>query len=95
MESSIKVGSDKDATISAVLSYNPSRTDDGAVFRCVVWNRAMPEGSKLEAKTTLSVNCKCLLITMLSLFLNSCTIWNRLLYSWSLIFNMKVLNISH
>uniref|UniRef100_A0A8D8W7X6 Hemicentin-1 n=1 Tax=Cacopsylla melanoneura TaxID=428564 RepID=A0A8D8W7X6_9HEMI len=56
LDSSIKVGTDKDATISAVLSYNPSRTDDGAVFRCVVWNRAMPEGAKLEAKTTLSVN---------------------------------------
>lgn len=48
-----------DTSTSAVLQVAPSREDDGAVYRCVVWNRAMAEGTKFETRTTLSVNCKC------------------------------------
>ena len=41
-----------------MLTVNASRTDDGAVYRCSVWNRAMPEGTKLETTVALSVNCE-------------------------------------
>lgn len=48
----------KETITSAVLQVTPSREDDGAVYRCVVWNRAMVEGIKFETRTTLSVNCE-------------------------------------
>lgn len=48
----------KETVTSAVLQVTPSREDDGAVYRCVVWNRAMVEGIKFETRTTLSVNCE-------------------------------------
>lgn len=48
----------KETITSAILQVTPSREDDGAVYRCVVWNRAMAEGIKFETRTTLSVNCK-------------------------------------
>lgn len=32
--------------------------DNGAVFRCTVWNRALGQRQKLEHKITLQVNCK-------------------------------------
>lgn len=60
IESVTKIGtSNKESVTSAVLQVTPSREDDGAVYRCVVWNRAMVEGMKFETRTTLSVNCKC------------------------------------
>ncbi|XP_075974922.1 hemicentin protein echinoid [Anticarsia gemmatalis] len=40
----------------ATLTLTPTREDDGAVFRCVVWNRAMSEGNQLDASVDLSVN---------------------------------------
>ncbi|XP_030027514.2 hemicentin-1 isoform X2 [Manduca sexta] len=40
----------------ATLKLNPTKEDDGATFRCVVWNRAMPEGQQLDATVELSVN---------------------------------------
>ncbi|CAH0770951.1 unnamed protein product [Bemisia tabaci] len=48
--------SGKDGVTSAILSLSPKRDDDGAIFRCVVWNRAMPESARLETKLTLNVN---------------------------------------
>ncbi|XP_063240363.1 hemicentin-1 [Bacillus rossius redtenbacheri] len=48
--------STKGSVTTSVLSVVPSRTDDGAVYRCVVSNRAMAEGAKLEAKVQLNVN---------------------------------------
>lgn len=48
----------QDSVTSAVLKLKPSRADDGAIYRCVVWNRAMPDGMKLETKVTLGVNCE-------------------------------------
>lgn len=50
--------SNKETVTSAVLQVTPNREDDGAVYRCVVWNRAMAESTKFETRTTLSVNCK-------------------------------------
>lgn len=44
-----------EATV-ATLSLNTTKEDDGAIFRCVIWNRAMPEGEQLDASVELSVN---------------------------------------
>ncbi|KAL4702686.1 hypothetical protein ACJJTC_018695 [Scirpophaga incertulas] len=44
-----------EATIS-MLTVMPTREDDGSMFRCVVWNRAMPEGTQLDANIQLNVN---------------------------------------
>lgn len=43
---------------TAVLAVSPSRDDDGATYRCVVWNRAMPEGEQLDGTIELNVSCK-------------------------------------
>lgn len=59
LEAETRSGNSRDSVTTAVLTLTPSRGDDGAAYRCVVWNRAMPEGSKLDARVTLSVNCKC------------------------------------
>lgn len=56
LDAPIRRGQD-DVTM-AVLSLSPSKEDDGAVFRCVVWNRAMPDNSKMDSSVSLSVNCK-------------------------------------
>lgn len=59
IESVTRIGANnKESITSAVLQVTPNREDDGAVYRCVVWNRAMVEGTKFETRTTLSVNCK-------------------------------------
>lgn len=42
-------------TVATIL-LNPTKEDDGATFRCVVWNRAMPEGQQLDATIDVSVN---------------------------------------
>lgn len=51
-------GGSKDHRTTSTLSMTPRREDDGAKFRCVVWNRAMAEGDRLETTVTLGVNCK-------------------------------------
>ncbi|XKL61368.1 hypothetical protein PGB90_008425 [Kerria lacca] len=53
---SVTRSTSRDSVTSAVLNLKPSRTDDGAIYRCIVWNRAMPEGKKLDTKVTLGVN---------------------------------------
>lgn len=58
----INKGGSKDLQTTSTLSVLPRREDDGAKYRCVVWNRAMPEGHRLETIVTLSVNCKSLFI---------------------------------
>lgn len=56
LESAVQSGKTRAEPSSAVYTLSPTRSDDGAVFRCVVWNRALPEGEKLETTVTLSVN---------------------------------------
>lgn len=51
-------GGTKDQPTNATLLITPRREDDGAKYKCVVRNRAMNEGKRLEATTTLNVNCK-------------------------------------
>ena len=58
LEAETRSGNSRDSVTTAALTLTPSRSDDGAAYRCVVWNRAMPDGSKLDARVTLSVNCK-------------------------------------
>ncbi|XP_039283804.1 hemicentin-1 isoform X1 [Nilaparvata lugens] len=54
IESAVK--SATETGVTSVLTLKPSKNDDGAVYRCTVWNRAMPAGAKLEATVTLNVN---------------------------------------
>ncbi|XP_072939303.1 B-cell receptor CD22 [Epargyreus clarus] len=56
MEASLVHGRTRAEPSVATLALVPSRDDDGATFRCVVWNRAMPEGQQLDATVDLSVN---------------------------------------
>ncbi|XP_017769905.1 PREDICTED: hemicentin-1 [Nicrophorus vespilloides] len=56
LESSLKNGGSRDHPTTATLSIMPTKEDDDAVFRCEVWNRAMPEGNKFRTNVTLSVN---------------------------------------
>jgi len=52
------VGKDKDEATKAVLALEPSKRDDGAQFKCTVWNRAMNKGEKFETKTKIDVSCE-------------------------------------
>ncbi|XP_047120499.1 hemicentin-2 [Schistocerca piceifrons] len=56
LEAEIRPSKWRDSPTTAVLSLTPARTDDGAVYRCVVWNRALPDGARLDTNVTLSVN---------------------------------------
>ena len=58
MEANLIEGKNKDEATMAILSINPNKKDDGSSYKCVVHNRAMPEGKKYEAKTQIFVNCK-------------------------------------
>lgn len=55
VQSTLQKGGGRDKPTAAVLSFAPARQDDGASFRCLVWNRAMPEGAGHETRITLSV----------------------------------------
>lgn len=58
LQAPVNRGGSKDRQTTSTLSITPQREDDGAKYRCVVWNRAMPEGQPLETIVTLNVNCK-------------------------------------
>uniref|UniRef100_A0A1B6H4Y3 Uncharacterized protein n=3 Tax=Proconiini TaxID=565685 RepID=A0A1B6H4Y3_9HEMI len=45
-----------DQGVTSILTLSPTKEDDGAVFRCTVWNRAMSANTKLEAIVNLNVN---------------------------------------
>jgi len=51
-------GGSKNHYTNATLQIVPRRADDGAKYKCVVWNRAMPEGHMLETSVSLNVNCE-------------------------------------
>lgn len=63
LEAALKNGGSRDQSTTATLSIVPTKEDDGAVFRCEVWNRALPEEKKLISTVALSVNCKYTIIT--------------------------------
>lgn len=67
LQAPINRGGSKDRPTTSTLSITPQREDDGAKYRCVVWNRAIPEGQTLETTVTLNVNCKYHIFTQYSL----------------------------
>lgn len=68
LQAPVNRGGSKDRQTTSTLSITPQREDDGAKYRCVVWNRAMPEGQPLETIVTLNVNCKLNLLIILCVF---------------------------
>ena len=58
LQSVLKPGGGRDFATTSVLTINPGKDDDGAQYRCVIWNRALTDSEKMEAVVTLSVNCK-------------------------------------
>lgn len=58
LDAVVKKGTGKEDVTKAVLTVTPTKADDGAVYRCYVWNRAMADEAKMEASVTLNVNCK-------------------------------------
>lgn len=56
IQAPIKNGGSRDIPTTSTISIVPKREDDGTKYKCVVWNRAMPEGEKLETTVTLNVN---------------------------------------
>ncbi|XP_014362563.2 hemicentin-2 [Papilio machaon] len=56
LEASLEHGRTRAEPSVATLVLTPRREDDGAVFRCVVWNRAMAAGGQYNATVQLSVN---------------------------------------
>ncbi len=51
-------GGTKDRATTNVLTIEPTLELDRAVYRCVVWNRAIKEEHKLEGVVELKVHCK-------------------------------------
>lgn len=58
LDAVVRKANGKEDVTRAVLELTPSKEDDGAIYRCFVWNRAMSDDTKMEASVTLSVNCK-------------------------------------
>lgn len=56
LPSALTRGGARDRPTAAVLTLTPGREDDGAEFRCRITNRAMPQGSAYEARTTIRVH---------------------------------------
>lgn len=72
LQAIIHRGGTRDKQATSTLTITPTKEDDNSVYKCVVWNRAMPEGQQLEATTTLSVNCE---YTSFIKFLNTYVFW--------------------
>uniref|UniRef100_A0A1A9UGT2 Ig-like domain-containing protein n=1 Tax=Glossina austeni TaxID=7395 RepID=A0A1A9UGT2_GLOAU len=54
LQSYILKGGSKNHYTNATLQILPRRIDDGAKYKCVVWNRAMTEGQNLETMVALN-----------------------------------------
>jgi CD80-like C2-set immunoglobulin domain len=66
LQAIVNRGGSKDHQTTSTLTITPTKEDDGARYRCVVFNRAMKDGEKYETTVTLSVNCKYLLVAFIS-----------------------------
>lgn len=55
LNSVLKPGGGRDTPTTSILTLQPEKDDDGAEYRCVVWNRAS-ENEKMEAQVRLNVN---------------------------------------
>ncbi len=58
LEAELTKGVNRDVPTRSVLTVMPSKENDGSVYRCTVWNRALGQRQKLEASTKLFVNCE-------------------------------------
>lgn len=60
LEASLIEGRNKDEPTQSVLTVIPRKEDDGNVYKCTVWNRALGrrQQAKLETSTKIFVNCK-------------------------------------
>ncbi|XP_045473454.1 hemicentin-2 [Harmonia axyridis] len=56
LEASLKNGGSRDQPTTATLLVVPTKEDDGAVFKCEVWNRALKSDKKLVSTVTVNVN---------------------------------------
>ncbi|XP_018335575.1 hemicentin-2 isoform X2 [Agrilus planipennis] len=56
LNAELKNGGSRDQPTTATLSLVPDKEDDGSIFSCEVWNRAMQDGTKLKTTVTLNVN---------------------------------------
>jgi hypothetical protein len=68
LQAIINRGESKDHQTTSTLTITPTKNDDGAKFRCVVYNRAMKEDEKYETTVSLSVNCKYKIMTFIKLY---------------------------
>lgn len=55
LEAALKNGGSRDQPTTATLTITPTKEDDEAIFRCEVWNRALPKDKPLTSTVTLSV----------------------------------------
>ena len=58
LDATVIRGKNKDEPTKSILSITPTRKDDGASYRCTVWNRALRQRQDLHTDTKLFVNCK-------------------------------------
>ena len=58
LEANLMEGRNKDEPTKSVLTIIPRKEDDGSAYRCIVQNRALRPGQKLETSTKIFVNCK-------------------------------------
>lgn len=58
LDATILRGENKDEATRSILNVVPTKNDDGASYRCTVWNRALRQEHSLEAGTKVFVNCK-------------------------------------
>lgn len=56
LQGQLRKGGSRDKPTSSILTISPRMEDDGAIYRCAVWNRAIPEEQKLETSITLKVH---------------------------------------
>jgi hypothetical protein len=68
LQAIVNRGGSKDHQTTSTLTITPTKEDDGARFRCVVFNRAMKDGEKYETVVTLSVNCELTIIFIFTFF---------------------------
>lgn len=65
----MKNGGSRDQPTTATLTITPTKEDDEAIFKCQVWNRALPSNTVLTSTVSLSVQCEYVnLIVTLGLF---------------------------
>ena len=58
LDARVVKGANKDVATTSTLTIRPTKENDGAVYRCTVWNRALLVDQKLETSTKINVNCE-------------------------------------